>query len=36
LISGTIDAASYSEPIGLSRLRQSKPIRGMPMPPSLR
>jgi hypothetical protein len=35
VMSGDIDAASSSDPIGVGRACQSKPVRGMPMPPSL-
>src|SRR6266511_841068 len=35
VMKGAIDAASSSEPMGVLRACQSKPVRGMPMPPSL-
>jgi hypothetical protein len=34
VIQGAIASASSSEPIGFCRVCQSKPVRGMPMPPS--
>src|SRR5215212_12031403 len=36
VMTDAISLASSSEPIGLSRVYQSKPMRGMPMPPSFR
>src|SRR5207244_12150254 len=36
VIKGAIDVANSSEAIGVVRSCQSKPRRGMPMPPSLR
>ena len=36
VMKGAIDVANSSEPMGVVRSCQSKPRRGMPMPPSLR
>ena len=36
VMKGAIDVANSSEPMGLVRVCQSNPRRGMPMPPSLR
>ena len=34
VIKGAIDVANSSEPMGVCRVCQSNPRRGMPMPPS--